>query len=146
VNLEKVSLGILEEIARNQGFHPMMEGVVRAVLTNRSISDEDKSERAEWRDLLRDGLFRRLRLILFPMVQSIPQNIVQIMEAVAVDFTILGGTEWCCEFPLIGAGLPYKMEELIRHNLEKVQALGTKKVVLHNLLADEIGRSSTIRI
>jgi heterodisulfide reductase subunit D len=46
-----------------------------------------------------------------------------------VDFTILGGEEWCCGFPLIGAGVPEKAQEMVEHNLEKVKALGAKKVV-----------------
>jgi heterodisulfide reductase subunit D len=142
VNLEKVFLGMREEIARNQGLHPMMEAVVRAVLTNRNISDEDNSERSEWRDGLKDipdHLYEKEKAetayfvgcvsSFFPMVQAIPQNLVRIMEAAEVDFTILGGAEWCCGFPLIGAGAPDKMEELIHHNLEKVKALGAKEVV-----------------
>jgi heterodisulfide reductase subunit D len=39
----------------------------------------------------------------FPMVQSIPVNMVRIMDRANVDFAILGGEEWCCGFPLVGS-------------------------------------------
>ncbi|MEE9610493.1 MAG: (Fe-S)-binding protein, partial [Desulfatiglandales bacterium] len=46
-----------------------------------------------------------------------------------VDFTILGGDEWCCGFPLIGAGMPEKIKTLMEHNLQKVKEVGAKKIV-----------------
>jgi heterodisulfide reductase subunit D len=46
-----------------------------------------------------------------------------------VDFTILGGEEWCCGFPLLGAGMPDKMKRLMDHNLEKVKAVGASRIV-----------------
>lgn len=142
VNLKKVFLGMREEIVDKTGLHPMMEEVVRSVITNRNIADEDNTERGEWRELLNDlpeHLYEKDRAEVayfigcvasfFPMVQKIPQNLVQIMDMAEVDFAVLGGEEWCCGFPLIGAGIPGKMEELIAHNLERVKALGAKKVV-----------------
>jgi len=142
VDLKKVFLGMREEIVGKKGLHPMMEEVVRSVITNRNIADEDNTERAEWREPLKDlpeHLYEKDRAEVayfigcvasfFPMVQKIPQNLVQIMDAAEVDFAVLGGEEWCCGFPLIGAGVPGKMEELIAHNLEKVKALGAKRVV-----------------
>jgi heterodisulfide reductase subunit D len=142
VDLKKVFLGMREEIVGKKGLHPMMEEVVRSVITNRNIADEDNTERAEWREPLKDlpeHLYEKDRAEVayfigcvssfFPMVQKIPQNLVQIMDAAEVDFAVLGGEEWCCGFPLIGAGVPGKMEELIANNLENVTALGAKKVV-----------------
>jgi heterodisulfide reductase subunit D len=46
-----------------------------------------------------------------------------------VDFTILGGEEWCCGFPLIGAGMPEKLEAMKDHNLKKVAAVGANTIV-----------------
>ncbi|NIR18066.1 MAG: (Fe-S)-binding protein, partial [Desulfobacterales bacterium] len=59
----------------------------------------------------------------------IPKNLVQIFDAADVDFAILGGDEWCCGFPLIGAGAPQRMQELKAHNLEKMKDLGAKKII-----------------
>ncbi len=142
VDLNKVFISMREETAKERGLHHNMEEAVRSVVVNHNISDEDNSERAEWRDYLK-GLpdhgyqkdkaevvyFVGCVASFFPMVQSIPQVLVRILESAHVDFTILGGEEWCCGFPLIGAGVPEKAQEMMEHNLEKVKALGAKKVV-----------------
>jgi heterodisulfide reductase subunit D len=142
VDLNKVFIGMREETAKERGLHHNMEEAVRSLVVNRNISDEDNLERAEWRDYLKDlpdhgyqkdkaevVYFVGCVASFFPMVQSIPQNLVRILESAHVDFTILGGEEWCCGFPLIGAGVPEKAQEMMEHNLEKVKALGAKKVV-----------------
>jgi heterodisulfide reductase subunit D len=63
------------------------------------------------------------------MVQNIPQNLVKIFENTGVNFSILAGDEWCCGFPLIGAGVPDKLEALKEHNLREVEATGAGQVV-----------------
>jgi heterodisulfide reductase subunit D len=65
----------------------------------------------------------------FPMTKRIPQSFVQILDKAGVDFTILGGEEWCCGFPLIAAGMKKDAEALIQHNLEKVKEKGAERVV-----------------
>ncbi len=65
----------------------------------------------------------------FPMTKRIPQSFVQILEKAGVDFTILGGEEWCCGFPLIGAGMKKDAEALIQHNFQKVSEKGAEAVV-----------------
>jgi heterodisulfide reductase subunit D len=65
----------------------------------------------------------------FPMVKRIPQSFVQILNKAGVDFTLLGGEEWCCGFPMIAAGMKKKAETMIQHNMEKVKGKGAKTVV-----------------
>jgi len=142
VDLNKVFVGMREEITRRKGLHPKMEEVVRSLVVHHNISDEDNAERGGWRDFLRelpDHRYQKDRAEVayfvgcvasfFPMAQMIPQNLVRILDAADVDFTILGGEEWCCGFPLIGAGVPEKAREMMEHNLGKVKELGAKKVV-----------------
>lgn len=64
---------------------------------------------------------------LYPMAYGILQDLVEILQAAQVDFTTLGGEEWCCGYPLLSAGLP--VEDLVSHNLDAVQALGAKTLV-----------------
>jgi heterodisulfide reductase subunit D len=52
---------------------------------------------------------------------------VEILQAAEVDFTTLGGDEWCCGYPLLSAGLP--VSDLMEHNLEAVKALGARTLV-----------------
>jgi heterodisulfide reductase subunit D len=65
----------------------------------------------------------------FPMTKRIPQAFVQILQKAGVDFTLLGGEEWCCGFPLIAAGMKEKADAAMRHNLQKVKEKGADAVV-----------------
>jgi heterodisulfide reductase subunit D len=65
----------------------------------------------------------------FPMTKRIPQSFVQILNKAEVDFTLLGGEEWCCGFPLIAAGMKKKAEAMLQHNLEKVRGKGAERVI-----------------
>jgi heterodisulfide reductase subunit D len=65
----------------------------------------------------------------FPMTKRIPQSFVQILNKAEVDFTLLGGEEWCCGFPLIAAGMKKKAEAMIQHNLERVRGKGAERVI-----------------
>jgi heterodisulfide reductase subunit D len=65
----------------------------------------------------------------YPMAYKIPQAMVQILGRSGVDFTLLGGKEWCCGFPLYTAGMSNRVHELAAHNLEQVRATGAKVLV-----------------
>jgi heterodisulfide reductase subunit D len=65
----------------------------------------------------------------YPMAYRIPQSMVQILGRSDVDFTLLGGEEWCCGFPLYTAGMSDRVRDLAAHNLEKVRATGAKVLV-----------------
>jgi heterodisulfide reductase subunit D len=66
---------------------------------------------------------------MYPRVYGVPQSFVQILERSGVDFTTLGGDEWCCGFPLEIAGMGAHTHELVRHNIEAVQAVGARRLV-----------------
>ncbi len=142
VELKEVLVGMREEIVRKRGLHPNVEPVVKSLLENHNISDEDNSERGDWRDDmadLPDHMYEKDRADIvyfvgcvasfFPMVQGIPQNLVRILESAGVNFSILGGEEWCCGFPLVGAGDTKKLSKMMEHNLDKVKGSGAKAVV-----------------
>ena len=65
----------------------------------------------------------------YPRTYSIPQAFVQIMDQAEVEFTTLGGDEWCCGYPLHIAGMGDRMAEFAQHNVRKARAAGVKKVV-----------------
>ncbi|MFX0185544.1 MAG: (Fe-S)-binding protein [Candidatus Hodarchaeota archaeon] len=142
VDLKRVLLSVREEIANKKDLHPRMEKTLKSLYTKRNISDSDNTERGEWRvflDDLPDHMYQKDKAEVvyfvgcvasfFPMVQPIPEKFVQILEMANADFSILAEEEWCCGFPLIAAGIPEKMKELIVHNLEKVKSLEAKTVV-----------------
>jgi heterodisulfide reductase subunit D len=116
--------------------------LVKALRDTGNITDDDNEERGEWRELIKDfpeNAFEKEQAEViffvgcvasfFPLVQKIPVNMSLIMEKAGVDFTILGGEEFCCGFPLIGAGMPGEMEKLVEHNLQKVKDVGAKSIV-----------------
>jgi heterodisulfide reductase subunit D len=66
---------------------------------------------------------------MYPRVYSVPQSMVQILERANVNFTTLGGGEWCCGFPLEIAGMGQQAHALARHNVEAVRATGARRLV-----------------
>ena len=129
-------------IASKEGIHPRMAPATTALEKAHNISDEDNEERDEWsedmRDVPREAYVKERAEIayfvgcvasFFPMVQGIPQSVVRILYRAGVEFTILEGNEWCCGFPLIGAGAPGDLKKLREHNIDAVKSVGAKKVV-----------------
>ncbi len=126
-----------------EGFYPnIADRLAGYVEARHNISNEDNEERGDWQELLGDlpeHYFEKERTDVlyfvgcvasfFPMAQKIPASMVRIMERAGVDFTVLGGEEWCCGYPLIGAGMPEKMTSLMKHNLQKVKETGAGRVV-----------------
>jgi heterodisulfide reductase subunit D len=107
-----------------------------------NISEDDNEDRAEWKEYLKDVpeefldkdhadivYFVGCVASFFPLAQKIPADFATIMHRAGLDFTILGGEEWCCGFPLLGAGMPGKMTDLKNHNLEKLKSVGASKAV-----------------
>ena len=124
------------------GFYPkIVDRLVKSIETKRNIFDDDPENRNEWQALinLSEGALEKEHADVvffvgcvasfFPLVQNIPANMVRIMRKAKIDFTILGGEEWCCGFPLVGAGMPDKLEEMKAHNLQKVADVGAKTIV-----------------
>ncbi len=66
---------------------------------------------------------------MFPAAYGIPQSLAQTLSKANVDYTTLGGAEWCCGFPLILAGMRDAAVALMRHNVEAVRAIGAKRLV-----------------
>ncbi|MBU2498840.1 MAG: (Fe-S)-binding protein [Proteobacteria bacterium] len=127
----------------HEGLYPKIaDRLARILEKSHNISDEDNEERGDWRELLGslpEGAFEKERAEViyfvgcvasfYPLAQKIPLNMAKIMEKAGVDFTILAGEEWCCGYPLIGAGMKDRIDALMAHNLEKVDAVGAKKLV-----------------
>ena len=110
------------------------------IVQSHNMRGEDNDSRLTWSSNLPGGLpeLKRKAEVLwyvgcvssfYPMAYKIPQAMVQILGRANVDFTLLGGTEWCCGFPLYTAGMGDQIVELARHNLEVVAATGAKTLV-----------------
>lgn len=109
---------------------------------SRNVFAEDNEERAEWVEDVRTGpkrgLIREKAEItyftgcvasFFPLAQKIPMALAQIMDISGVNYTLLAEEEWCCGFPLLGAGLRGMAREFIEHNVRTVRERGSRRVV-----------------
>jgi len=68
---------------------------------------------------------------LFPQVYKIPQAMTQVLLKAGVDFTLLGEEEWCCGYPMLGAGQGEKaLAEYANHNLKAIKQKGAKTVLI----------------
>ncbi|MBW2022077.1 MAG: (Fe-S)-binding protein [Deltaproteobacteria bacterium] len=127
----------------SEGIYPKIaDRLAQYILEEGNISNENNEERAEWQELIKgipEHYFEKEKADViyfvgcvasfFPLAQKIPASMAMVMEKAGVDFTVLGGQEWCCGYPLIGAGMPDKMDALIKHNVEVVERIGATKVV-----------------
>ena len=107
-----------------------------------NVFAEDNSERADWvedlKDAPEDGLIKEKAQVVyftgcvasyFPLAQKIPMALAEILDRSNVDFTLLGEEEWCCGFPMLGAGLKDMLQKFVDHNLRAVKEKGAKKAV-----------------
>ncbi len=133
----------LREVLVEMGHFPSAANRMKAnVLEAHNVSGDENEERVEWLEYLDDlpehrfqkekaevAFFVGCVASFFPLVQRIPQAFVEILQRTEIDFTLLAGEEWCCGFPLIGAGMKKESEILIRHNLEAVRKKEVRQVV-----------------
>lgn len=133
----------LRETLVEMGYFPEAAKRMKAnVLNAYNVSGDENEERAEWLEFLDElpdhqyqkekaevAFFVGCVASFFPLVQKIPLAFVEILNKAGVDFTLLGGEEWCCGFPLIGAGMKKEAEVLIQHNLKTVKGKGVRRVV-----------------
>jgi len=118
-------------------------GILRETVTTKyNISGDDNTTRLIWAENLehmppnieaKKGAevlyFVGCVSAFYPQAYSIPQALVQIFEGAEVDFTTMGGQEWCCGYPLYGAGMKDLVSDLAIHNVERVKELGSTKLV-----------------
>lgn len=101
--------------------------------TTRLVWSQNLAERPIGVDPLRDTAetvyFVGCVSSFYPRSYSIPQALVQVMNRAEVEFTTLGGEEWCCGYPLYVAGMRDQMVDLARHNVRSVRAVGARRVV-----------------
>ncbi len=142
IDLKELWLSIREDLVNVKQFPKKINMIRNNLEESHNVFDEDNEERADWVEDMRaapDHGYQKDRAEVvyftgcvaayFPLAQKIPIALAEIFEAAGVDFTLMGEDEWCCGFPLIGAGLKDLFQEFVDHNLEAVRAKGAKKVI-----------------
>jgi heterodisulfide reductase subunit D len=123
-------------------YPPSMDRLAETLDKVHNIIGEPSEDRAAWVQALGEppkDMFQKEKAKVvyftgcvasyFPMTKRIPQSLVQIFEKAGIDFTLLGGEEWCCGFPLIAAGMREKADALMQHNLQKVREKGAERII-----------------
>jgi heterodisulfide reductase subunit D len=144
VHIETRPLWIsMREAMVAQGRVPALFNTLRDTVTGKyNISGDDNSQRMIWSENLEEtpsGLVGRAGAdtvyfagcvsSFYPAVYGVTQAFVSILARAGANFTMLGGDEWCCGFPLRIAGMGDSARELMRHNVQSVRALGAKRLV-----------------
>ena len=142
IGLRDLWLSLRQDLNRSQA-HPKKVDLIKDNLaSSHNVFDEENEERAEWVEEMdeepEDGLIREGAEVVYftgcvaafyPMAQEIPVALAEVLEAASVKFTLLGEEEWCCGFPLLGAGLKDLAQTLIEHNIRAVEETGARTVV-----------------
>jgi heterodisulfide reductase subunit D len=133
----------MREMVVDRGLHPeLMDRLRETLTTHYNISGDPNENRLGWTANMPqppEGLDRKKEAEVvyfmgcvasfYPMVYSVPQSFVTLMARAGVNFTTMGGEEYCCGFPLIIAGMGKATTDMMDHNVEAVRALGAKKLV-----------------
>lgn len=142
INLKDLWLSLREDLV-STGFYPKKINMIRDNLEeSKNVFSEEQDERAEWvedmdeppddlfcKDKAEVVYFTGCTAAYFPVAQKIPLALADIMCRAKVDFALMGEDEWCCGFPLMGAGLVDMFDEFAKHNVEAVKCRGAKQVV-----------------
>jgi heterodisulfide reductase subunit D len=142
IHLKDLWLSLRQDMVHS-GHYPKKINMIRENLAeDHNVFAEDNEERAEWvedmDDPPEDGYikdqaelvyFTGCTAAYFPVAQKIPMALAEILEKSGVDFTLLGEDEWCCGFPMMGAGLKDMFDDFKRHNLEAIKEKGAKEVL-----------------
>ena len=144
VSIDSKSLWLaLREFLAEMGHLPQSADVLKKnILTEHNILGEENARRTEWLQALGDFPGHKYQkekaevlyfvgcvAPFFPSVHKVAQSFAKVMDRAQVDFAILGGEEWCCGFPLLGAGFKEEAKRLIDHNSERVKETGARMAV-----------------
>jgi len=142
IMLRDLWLSLRQDLVHSDAYPTKVDMIRENVAQSHNVFDEDNEERADWVEDLREPpdhgyikdeaevvYFTGCVAAYFPMAQQIPMALAEILDRAQVDFTLLGKDEWCCGFPLLGAGLRDHLRDNIEHNIQAVKAKGAGKVV-----------------
>lgn len=137
------SMRLVREWVVRDNLQETPEALIRLkemIIESRNMMGDNNETRLIWSANLQGGIgtikkkaavvwFIGCVASFFPMAYKIPQSMVQILGRSGVDFTVMGGKEWCCGFPLYTGGMSEAIHELAVHNLESVLDAGAKTLV-----------------
>jgi heterodisulfide reductase subunit D len=142
IHLKNLWLSLRHDLYHSQAYPEKIDMIRKNLGESHNVFAEDNEERADWvedmKDAPVDGLIKEKAQVVyftgcvasyFPLAQKIPIALAEILERSNVDFTLLGEEEWCCGFPMLGAGLKDMLQPFVDHNLQAVRDKGARKAI-----------------
>ncbi|MDI9467757.1 MAG: (Fe-S)-binding protein [Bacillota bacterium] len=141
IDLRELWLEQRRRIAEGGKNPKALQDIRKNIVTNKNITTFNNDDRLEWAEDLDDpeivqprsgaeiAYFVGCVSSFFPQAAQIPMAIAEVFDAAGVDFTTMGGEEWCCGFPLIISGYPDDAREFRKHNVEKIKEMGISTLV-----------------
>jgi len=142
IRLRELWLSLRQDLVHSRVYPQAVDMIRDNLEASHNVFAEDNEERADWVEDMSDApdhgfLKDRAEVVYFtgcvaayfPLAQKIPLALADILTAAEVDFTLMGEEEWCCGFPLIGAGLKDLFHTFRDHNLEAVREKGAREVI-----------------
>lgn len=142
IHLKDLWISLRQDMVHSKHYPKKIDMIRDNLNKSHNVFDEDNQERAEWVEDMDDppdhGYIKETSELVyftgcvaayFPLAQKIPISLAEILEAGGIDFTLLGEDEWCCGFPLLGAGLKELFQEFVDHNVEAVRRKQAKEVI-----------------
>jgi len=133
---------MLREIIASRGVGPdSLKELTGVIEENHNLSGKNNDQRSGWTKKLSLGrdlfpahadtvYFVGCVTAFYPMVQDIARSFVRLLDTAGVSFSLLGGREWCCGYPLVSAGRTEAAAKAMQHNLETVVGTGATRVVV----------------
>jgi len=142
IRLKDLWVSLRQDMVHSNVYPKKVEMIRDNLEESHNVFAEDNEERADWVEDMRHApdhgylkdraevvYFTGCTAAYFPLAQKIPMALAEILEVSGVDFTLLGEEEWCCGFPLLGAGLTDMFQDFVDHNLGAVREKGAKEVL-----------------
>ena len=142
IHLKDLWLSLRHDMVQSKSYPKKINMIRDNLAEDRNVFAEDNEERADWVEDMPDPpednyikdrsdivYFTGCTAAYFPLAQKIPMALAEIFDRSHVDFTLLGEEEWCCGFPMFGAGLGEMFQEFMDHNLAAVRKKKAKEVV-----------------
>ena len=142
IHLKELWLSLRQDLVHSKAYPEKIKMIRDNLEESHNVFAEDNSERADWVEDVKNApehgyLKEKAEVVYFtgcvasyfPLAQKIPVALAEILQVSGVDFTLLGEEEWCCGFPLLGAGLKEMLQGFIQHNVAAVRAKGAKRAI-----------------
>ena len=142
IQLKDLWLSLRHDLVHSRHYPSKIDRIKDNLNESQNVFAEDNDERSEWVEDMPDppdhGFIKKEAEVVYftgcvaayyPLAQKIPMALADILKTGGVDFTLLGESEWCCGFPLLGAGLKESVQHFIDHNLSAIRERSAKKVV-----------------